>query len=136
MQPYIDQLIRDGYFAGMPKEVVYAVAMVLARIYRTLRFRCTAGGSDKLARAACMGQNAVPCRPQSGWTPGDSSVVSGRHQEFAQGRPDTLCGRRKAFFARTLCRLHGISLRLRGHSFRQRSSSSPTSISAFSIFWR
>src|SRR5882672_1709370 len=29
MQPYIDQLIQDGYFTGMPKEIVYAVAMVL-----------------------------------------------------------------------------------------------------------
>src|SRR4029453_2321663 len=55
------------------------------RIYRTLRFRCTAGGSDKLARAACMGQNAVPCRPQSGWTPGDFSVGRGRAEKFVQG---------------------------------------------------
>ena len=30
MQAYIDQLIQNGYFAGMPKEVVYAIAMVLA----------------------------------------------------------------------------------------------------------
>jgi NADH-quinone oxidoreductase subunit H len=30
MQAYIDQLIRQGYFAGTPKEVVYAVAMMLA----------------------------------------------------------------------------------------------------------
>ena len=30
MQAYIDQLIRDGYFAGVPTEVVYAAAMVLA----------------------------------------------------------------------------------------------------------
>src|SRR5438445_10387501 len=29
MQAYIDQLIKDGYFAGAPKEVVYAIAMVL-----------------------------------------------------------------------------------------------------------
>ena len=29
MQAYIDQLIKDGAFAGMPKEVVYALAMVL-----------------------------------------------------------------------------------------------------------
>jgi NADH-quinone oxidoreductase subunit H len=29
MQAYIDQLIRDGAFAGMPKEVVYAIGMVL-----------------------------------------------------------------------------------------------------------
>jgi NADH-quinone oxidoreductase subunit H len=29
MQTYIDRLIQDGYFAGMPKEVVYAIAMVL-----------------------------------------------------------------------------------------------------------
>jgi NADH-quinone oxidoreductase subunit H len=29
MQAYIDQLIQDGAFAGMPKEVVYALAMVL-----------------------------------------------------------------------------------------------------------
>ena len=30
MQAYIDQLIQDGAFAGMPREVVYAIAMVLA----------------------------------------------------------------------------------------------------------
>ena len=30
MQAYLDQLIQDGAFAGMPKEVVYAIAMVLA----------------------------------------------------------------------------------------------------------
>ena len=30
MQAYIDQLIQQGYFAGMPKEVVYGAAMVLA----------------------------------------------------------------------------------------------------------
>src|SRR5262245_63685444 len=30
MQAYIDQLIQNGYFAGVPTEVVYAVAMVLA----------------------------------------------------------------------------------------------------------
>src|SRR5436853_7241516 len=30
MQAYIDQLIQQGYFAGTPKEVVYAIAMVLA----------------------------------------------------------------------------------------------------------
>ena len=29
MQPYIDQLIQQGYFAGAPKEAVYAGAMVL-----------------------------------------------------------------------------------------------------------
>src|SRR2546428_6612480 len=29
MQAYIDQLLKEGYFAGAPKEVVYAVAMVL-----------------------------------------------------------------------------------------------------------
>jgi NADH-quinone oxidoreductase subunit H len=29
MQAYLDQLIQEGYFAGMPKEAVYAVAMVL-----------------------------------------------------------------------------------------------------------
>jgi NADH-quinone oxidoreductase subunit H len=29
MQSYIDQLIQDGYFTGMPTEVIYAVAMVL-----------------------------------------------------------------------------------------------------------
>ena len=29
MQAYIDQLIQRGYFAGTPKEVVYAVAMLL-----------------------------------------------------------------------------------------------------------
>src|SRR5437879_7277001 len=29
MQAYIDQLIQQGYFAGTPKEVVYAVAMLL-----------------------------------------------------------------------------------------------------------
>src|SRR5688572_31756626 len=29
MQAYIDQLIKDGAFAGMPKEVVYALALVL-----------------------------------------------------------------------------------------------------------
>src|SRR2546422_11717141 len=30
MQAYIDQLIQQGYFAGTPKEVLYAIAMVLA----------------------------------------------------------------------------------------------------------
>jgi NADH-quinone oxidoreductase subunit H len=30
MQAYLDQLIKDGAFAGVPREVVYAVAMVLA----------------------------------------------------------------------------------------------------------
>ncbi len=29
MQVYLDQLIQQGYFAGMPKEVVYAIGMVL-----------------------------------------------------------------------------------------------------------
>jgi len=29
MQPFIDQLIREGYFEGIPKEVVYAASMVL-----------------------------------------------------------------------------------------------------------
>src|SRR5262245_100651 len=29
MQAYIDQLIQNGYFAGVPREVVYAAAMVL-----------------------------------------------------------------------------------------------------------
>lgn len=32
MQSYIDQLIQQGYFAGMPKEIVYATAMVLAAL--------------------------------------------------------------------------------------------------------
>lgn len=30
MQPFIDQLIQEGYFEGLPKELVYAGAMVLA----------------------------------------------------------------------------------------------------------
>src|SRR2546422_2794465 len=30
MQQFIDQLVQEGYFQGMPKEVVYAVAMLLA----------------------------------------------------------------------------------------------------------
>ena len=29
MQSYIDQLIQDGYFTGVPREVVYTIAMVL-----------------------------------------------------------------------------------------------------------
>jgi NADH-quinone oxidoreductase subunit H len=29
MQAYVDQLIQQGYFAGVPKEVVYAIAMLL-----------------------------------------------------------------------------------------------------------
>ena len=32
MQAYIDQLIQDGAFAGMPKEVAYAIAMVLVAL--------------------------------------------------------------------------------------------------------
>jgi NADH-quinone oxidoreductase subunit H len=32
MQAYIDQLIQQGYFPGAPKEVVYAVAMVLIAV--------------------------------------------------------------------------------------------------------
>src|ERR671918_2873417 len=32
MQAYIDQLIKDGAFAGMPTEVVYAIAMVLVAL--------------------------------------------------------------------------------------------------------
>ena len=32
MQQFVDQLIQQGYFAGLPKEVVYAVAMVLAAL--------------------------------------------------------------------------------------------------------
>ena len=30
MQAYLDQLMRDGAFAGMPKEVVYTIGMLLA----------------------------------------------------------------------------------------------------------
>src|SRR6266542_5947870 len=30
MQAYLDQLIQNGAFAGVPRELVYAVAMVLA----------------------------------------------------------------------------------------------------------
>ncbi len=30
MQQFVDQLIQQGYFAGLPKEVVYAIAMLLA----------------------------------------------------------------------------------------------------------
>src|SRR5258707_13429777 len=32
MQAYLDQMIRDGAFAGVPKEVVYAIAMVLVAL--------------------------------------------------------------------------------------------------------
>ena len=32
MQSYIDQLMQQGYFAGMPKEIVYAIAMVVAAL--------------------------------------------------------------------------------------------------------
>jgi NADH-quinone oxidoreductase subunit H len=32
MQSYLDQLMKDGAFAGVPKEVVYAVAMVLVAL--------------------------------------------------------------------------------------------------------
>jgi NADH-quinone oxidoreductase subunit H len=32
MQAYIDQLVQQGYFAGAPKEIVYAVAMVLTAL--------------------------------------------------------------------------------------------------------
>ncbi len=32
MQAFIDQLIQDGAFAGVPKEVVYAIAMVLTAL--------------------------------------------------------------------------------------------------------
>ena len=32
MQAYLDQLIQDGAFAGMPKEVAYAIAMVLVAL--------------------------------------------------------------------------------------------------------
>jgi hypothetical protein len=30
MQAYLDQLMRDGSFAGIPKEVVYTIGMLLA----------------------------------------------------------------------------------------------------------
>src|SRR5947207_15514088 len=32
MQSYIDQLIKDGAFAGLPKEAVYAIGMVLTAL--------------------------------------------------------------------------------------------------------
>ncbi len=32
MQAYLDQLMKDGAFAGVPKEVVYTIAMVLAAL--------------------------------------------------------------------------------------------------------
>ena len=32
MQAYIDQLIKDGAFAALPKEAVYAIAMVLTAL--------------------------------------------------------------------------------------------------------
>ena len=32
MQAFIDQLIKDGAFAGVPKEVVYAIAMILVAL--------------------------------------------------------------------------------------------------------
>src|SRR5512146_81193 len=32
MQAYLDQLIKDGAFAGMPNEVVYAIAMVVVAL--------------------------------------------------------------------------------------------------------
>ena len=32
MQAFIDQLIKDGAFAGVPKEVVYAIAMVVVAL--------------------------------------------------------------------------------------------------------
>ena len=32
MQAYIDQLIQQGSFAGMPKELVYAITMVVVAL--------------------------------------------------------------------------------------------------------
>src|SRR5690348_3237034 len=32
MQAFIDQLIQEGAFAGVPREVVYAIAMVLTAL--------------------------------------------------------------------------------------------------------
>src|SRR6476659_7847659 len=32
MQAFIDQLIQDGAFAGVPRELVYAIAMVLTAL--------------------------------------------------------------------------------------------------------
>ena len=32
MKAYLDHLMQQGYFAGMPKEAVYAIAMVLAGV--------------------------------------------------------------------------------------------------------
>jgi NADH-quinone oxidoreductase subunit H len=32
MQPYIDQLIQQGYFAGAPRQMVYAIAMLIAGV--------------------------------------------------------------------------------------------------------
>jgi NADH-quinone oxidoreductase subunit H len=32
MQPYIDQLLKDGAFAGVPREIIYAIAMVLVAL--------------------------------------------------------------------------------------------------------
>ena len=77
MQAYIDQLIQDGAFAGVPKEVVYAIAMVLAALCRAFGVRRAACRCHQLARAAGVGAHAVARRARIG---------SGR-REFCSGSP-------------------------------------------------
>ena len=76
MQAYIDQLIQDGYFAGVPKEVVYAVAMVLvAFVVLSVFVAPLAGVTSWLERRVWAG-----CSPAWGRT------ASGR-REFFSGSP-------------------------------------------------
>ena len=117
MQAFIDQLIKDGAFAGVPKEVVYAIAMVVVALVVLSAFVAPLAGVTSWLNGACghaCSRASVPIESvRKGFL-----MAGGRDQKSPQGRFNPLGFRRQTVFAGAVHRFHGVSLHFRGDSVR------------------
>jgi len=119
MQAYLDQLIQNGAFAGVPRELVYAVAMVLAAFVVLSVFVAP------LAGVTSWLERRVWARMQSRVGP-NRVGPQGILQWLADGIKNLLkedlipsAADAKLFSLAPYVRFHGLSLHLCRHSLRR-----------------
>ena len=80
LQQFLDTLIADGTFAGLPRDVAYLIGMLLAGAVVVFGFVLNVAGVTTFVERRVLGAYSVAYRPEPCRTTGYPAVVGGRHQ--------------------------------------------------------